>query len=92
MSFSIGDKVIYVTSQERGIIIKVHPPMRGRQMYDVVINGNVGQFSAGNLVADFELTDPFERVMKGLYGVRSDFSQINTSHKIENTSNSSIST
>ena len=92
MSFSIGDKVIYVTSKERGIIIKVHPPMRGRQMYDVVINGNVGQFSAGNLIADFELTDPFERVMKGLYGVRSDFSQINTSHKIENTSNSSIST
>jgi SNF2 family DNA or RNA helicase len=92
MSFSIGDKVIYVVSGEKGIITCVHPAMRGRQLYDVVINGVIGQFSGNNLIADFELTDPFERVKKGLYGVRSDFSQINTSHKIDNTSNSSIST
>lgn len=72
--------------------MKVHPPARGRQLYDVVINGAIGQFSSSNLIADFELTDPFERVAQGLFGVRSDFSQINTSHKIENTSNSSIST
>ncbi len=92
MSFVIGDKVIYVPSQEKGIVVKVHPPARGRQLYDVVINGAIGQFSSSNLIADFELTDPFERVAQGLFGVRSDFSQINTSHKIENTSNSSIST
>lgn len=92
MSFNIGDKVIYVPSQEKGVVVRVHPPARGRQLYDVAINGSIGQFSSGNLIADFELTDPFERVGQGLFGVRSDFSQINTSHKIENTSNSSIST
>ena len=92
MSFIIGDKVIYVTSQEKGVVVKVHTPARGRQLYDVVINGSIGQFSSSNLIADFELTDPFERVAQGLFGVRSDFSQINTSHKIENTSNSAIST
>jgi len=30
MSFVIGDKVIYVPSQEKGIVVKVHPPARGR--------------------------------------------------------------
>lgn len=78
MSFIIGDKVIYVTSQEKGVVVKVHTPARGRQLYDVVINGSIGQFSSSNLIADFELTDPFERVAQGLFGVRSDFSQINT--------------
>ena len=92
MSFIIGDKVIYVPSQEKGVVVRVHPPARGRQLYDVAVNGTIGQFSSGNLITDFELTDPFERVAQGLFGVRSDFSQINTSHKIENTSNSSIST
>ena len=73
MSFIIRDKVIYVTSQEKGVVVKVHTPARGRQLYDVVINGSIGQFSSSNLIADFELTDPFERVAQGLFGVRSDF-------------------
>lgn len=92
MSFSQGDPVIYVPTKQKGFVIKVHEPGRGRQLYDVVIDGTVETFPSTSLTGDFNISDPYERMSKGLFGARSEFSQINTSHKIQNTSNSSVST
>lgn len=92
MPLAEGNRVIYVPTQQKGYVVKVYPPGRGKQLYDVVIDGSVQCFPSTSLIGDFKISDPFERVTAGLFGVRSDFSQINTSHKIRNTSNSSIST
>jgi superfamily II DNA or RNA helicase len=45
-----------------------------------------------NLIADVDLSDPFQRLEQGVFGSYLDFSRLNTSFKIKNTSNNTIST
>lgn len=90
--FKIGDVVIYVNSKEKGVITEVCPPARGRQLYKVSINNIISNCLEGNLMPDVDLSDPFKRLEQGVFGSYLDFSRLNTSFKIKNTSNNTIST
>ena len=90
-TFQIGDSVIYVNSNEKGIIKEVFPPARGRQLYRVSINETIKNCLESNLIPDTDLSDPFQRLRQGIFGSFLEFSKINTSFKIQNTSNNTIS-
>lgn len=89
--YEIGDSVIYVNSNEKGIITEIFPPARGRQLYRVSINNIIKNCLESNLIPDADLNDPFQRLRQGIFGSFLDFSKINTSFKIKNTSNNTIS-
>ena len=89
--FSIGDSIIYVSSNEKGIIKEIVPPARGRQLYRVSIDNTIINCLESNLIPDVDLSDPFLRLKQGVFGSFLDFSKINTSFKIQNTSNNTIS-
>ena len=90
--FTVGDIVIYVNSNEKGVITEVCPPARGRQMYKVSIDNTIRNCLESNLMGDIDLSDPFKRLEQGVFGSYLDFSRLNTSFKIKNTSNNTIST
>ena len=90
--FNVGDIVIYVNSNEKGVITEVCPPARGRQMYKVSIDNSIRNCLESNLMADIDLSDPFKRLEQGVFGSYLDFCRLNTSFKIKNTSNNTIST
>lgn len=89
--FKVGNSVIYISSKEKGIVVKVIPPARGRQLYQVSIDNQVKNCLETNLIPDTDLKDPFQRIRSGIFGSFLDFSRINTSFKIQNTSNNTIS-
>ena len=89
--FQIGDSVIHVNSNEKGIVKRIFPPARGRQLYSVSINNTITNCLESNLIPDTDLSDPFQRLRQGIFGSFLDFSKINTSFKILNTSNNTIS-
>ena len=90
--FNVGDIVIYVNSNEKGIITEVCQPARGKQLYKVSIDNSIRNCLESNLIADIDLSDPFKRLEQGVFGNYLDFSRLNTSFKIKNTSNNTIST
>lgn len=90
--FQNGDTIIYVVSMEKGVVIEVYPLMRGRQLYRVRIGDEDKNCLESNLTPDTDLSDPFIKLKRGIYGTYLDFSRINTSFKIKNTSNNTIST
>lgn len=90
--FKVGDIVIYVNSNEKGVVTEVCPPARGRQLYKVSIDNVIRNCLESNLMADIDLSDPFKRLEQGVFGSFLDFSRLNTSFKIKNTSNNTIST
>ena len=86
-----GDHVIMVDNNIHGTIIKVMPARRGRQLYTVALpQGNIDVLEV-NLKADFNESDPFERCKSGIYGSYSEYSKRNTTFKIKNSNNSTIS-
>ena len=89
--FNIGDKVIKADSEGHGIIIEVMPPRRGRQLYKVSWGSSVTDELEVNLLPDCDITDPFERCMSGIFGSYSEYSKKNTTFKIRNSNNSTIS-
>ena len=89
--FQIGDKVTNVNSQEKGIVIDVLAGGRGRQLYRIRYGNEDKDSLETNLIYDTDLTDPFECCKQGLFGSYLDFSRINTTFKIQNTSNNTIS-
>ena len=90
--YTIGDMVREVVSNRRGQIVSVGQPSRGRQTYDVRFDSstNAETILESFLVEDFDITNPFDRCKKHKYGSYVDFARINTSYKIENSSNSTI--
>lgn len=90
--FKVGDTVIYVGSMERGVVIEVSPFLKGRQLYKVRISNEDKNCLESNLVLDKDLSDPYIKLREGVFGSFLDFSRINTSFKIKNTSNNTIST
>lgn len=60
--FQIGDSVIYVNSNEKGIITEIFPPARGRQLYRVSINNTIINCLESNLISDTDLNDPFQQL------------------------------
>ena len=89
--FNIGDKVINTSSDERGIIIAVHPPRRGMQLYRVKYSDRENDEKSAILNPDVDLTDPFERWRHRIYGHYTEYLKGNTAFKILSTNNSTIS-
>lgn len=89
--FSKGDKVINTNTGEKGFIIEVYPPRRGRQLYKVKYDDRENDESSTILVADVDLTDPFERCRQNYYDHYSEYLKGNTSFKIQSSNNSTIS-
>ena len=89
--FNIGDKVINSDTQERGYIVEVYPPRRGRQLYKVKYDGRVNDESSAVLLPDVDLTDPFERCRQIIYGNYSEYLKGNTAFKIKSSNNNTIS-
>ena len=90
--FQIGSKVIETNSGKHGTVVGVDPYRRGRQTYKVTFEkGEVETQLEADLHADFDLSDPFERCKSGIFGSYSEYSKKNTTFKISNSNNSTIS-
>lgn len=90
--FQIGSKVIETNSGKHGTVVGVDPYRRGRQTYKVTFEkGEVETKLETDLHADFDLSDPFERCKSGIFGSYSEYSKKNTTFKISNSNNSTIS-
>lgn len=90
-NFNIGDRVVKTDSESKGVIVEVMPARRGRQLYKVNWDYGVTDEFEVNLIPDRDITDPYERCMSGIFSSYSDFSKINTTFKIRNSNNSTIS-
>lgn len=89
--FKPGDSVINITTKEEGIVCEVCPPARGRQLYRIRYNDKVEACLEQHLDGFFEIENPFERVRKGIFGNRDQFVLVNTTYKINNSNNNTIS-
>ena len=90
--FSKGDKVIRISSKDKGIIVSIGPCGRGgRQLYKVSFSGVETDELEGNLMPDYNMNDPFERCRNRIYGSFTEFSKINTTFKIRNSNVNTIS-
>ena len=77
--YSKGDKVIRVSSKDKGIIVAIGPCGRGgRQLYRVNFKGIETDELEGNLMADYDVSDPFERCRNNIFGSYTYFLKINT--------------
>ena len=89
--FKIGDPVVKIDSDAHGTVINVRSG-RGRVVYTVVFgDGTQSTVLEPDLRADFDVCDPFERCKSGIFGSYSDYSKKNTTFKIKNSNNSTIS-
>ena len=84
--FNKGDSIIEVLSNRKGNVVSVGAPSRGRQCYEVLFVGSDAPdiVLENYLVADFDISDPYERVQNGSFSTFHDFARINTSYKLEN--------
>lgn len=89
--FSCGDTVLNIVTQQKGVVCEVCPPARGRQLYRVRYNESLETCLEQNLDGFFEIENPFERVRKGIFGTRDQFMLVNTTYKINNSNNNTIS-
>lgn len=89
--FTCGDTVINVVTQQKGVVCEVCPPARGRQLYRVRYDDSLETCLEQNLDCFFEIENPFERVQKGIFGNRDQFVLVNTTYKINNSNNNTIS-
>lgn len=89
--YNIGSKVVHLVSGQHGTIIDVYPSRRGRQLYKVGWpNGNNDELEV-DLSLDCDISDPFERCASGIFGSYSEYAKKNTTFKIKNSNNSTIS-
>ena len=91
--FDIGNKVIEIGTNRRGTIVGVDRPTRAGQTYQVIFLGEFNEETIDEsfLQPSYDVSDPFARCLQKIYGSYSDFSRINTSFKIENSNNNTIS-
>jgi len=90
--FKVGDSVINIRTDERGIITVVHPEIEGRQQYTVQFPQGELRCLERYLERDAVITNPFDKCKRGMFGSCEDFTRINTTFKIGNTSNNTLST
>ena len=89
--FNIGSKVVHLVSGQHGTIVDIYPPRRGRQLYKVGWpTGNNDELEV-DLGLDCDISDPFERCASGIFGSYSEYAKKNTTFKIKNSNNSTIS-
>lgn len=89
--FEKGDSVIKINTNEKGIISSIGACIRGRQLYQVFFNGEERSELEWDLLLDCNIENPFECCRHNMYGTYTDFLRISTNFKINNTSNSTIS-
>ncbi len=89
--YTIGNKVVKIESEKHGTIIEVMPARRGRQLYKVSWGESITDEFEVDLMPDCNLSDPFERCMSGIFGSYSEYAKKNTTFKIRNSNNSTIS-
>lgn len=89
--YTVGTNVILADTNAHGVIVEVKPARRGRQIYRVSFNDGIIDVLEPDLRADFDESDPFDCCKSGMFGSYADFSKINTTFKIQNSNNSTIS-
>lgn len=88
--FNIGDKVVRVGNDAHGTVINVRPG-RGRTLYTVMFPTGAASVLEADLRTDYNVSDPFERCKNGIFGSYSEYSKRNTTFKIRNSNNSTVS-
>lgn len=88
--FNIGDEVIKIDNNAHGTILRIMQG-RGRVIYTVMFESGKTNVLEADLRANFNISDPFERCKSGIFGSYSDFAKKNTTFKIQNSNNSTIS-
>lgn len=87
-----GDQVLNNVSNIAGVVIEVLPAARGRQMYKVMYaDGTTKSDLEKNLTMNVNLTDSFERCKNNIYDSHSDFCLTNTTFKVFNSNNNTLS-
>lgn len=90
--FSKGDGVIHAKSEQKGVIVEVKQAIRGKQPYVVMFeNGSQETVLESFLRPNCDITDHFERCKRGLTASYSEFLKQNTTFKIKNSTNNTIS-
>ena len=89
--YQIGNKVTKANSEKHGTILEVMKPHRGRQLYKVHWGNNITDELEVNLLPDFDIGDPYERCMSGIFGSYWEYSKKNTTFKIRSSNNNTIS-
>lgn len=89
--FKVGDKVIREDSGKKGVVVEVLAETRGRQIYMVNWGEVTNEALEVELIADCDISNPYERCANGMFGTFYEFAQKNTSFKIRSSNNSSIS-
>lgn len=94
--FQVNDKVIFVSTGAKGIITEVIESgkrRRGRQYYRVKWEDNREEPELeGDLMKDFDISEPFQRAEMHVFGTYKEYARKNTTFKIKNSNNNSIST
>lgn len=89
--FKKGQKVVVDDNNRKGYVISDPIETRAGISYIVVINGQEEDVPEEFLRTDFDISNPFDRCLNGLYGNFHEFLRINTSFKIGNSNNNTIS-
>jgi superfamily II DNA or RNA helicase len=89
--FKIGDKITQANTKEKGTIIKIVAERRGQVLYRVTYSDRDCDEREANLKPYTDISDPFERCIGNYYGNYIDFTTVNTSFKILNSNNSTLS-
>lgn len=90
--FNIGDVVTDINTEQRGMIQKVLPFTRGDQKYSVFFaQDDIRDVAESDLERFVEIKDLFDRCVIGDFKGYNDFQVYNTTFKIENSSNNTLS-
>lgn len=90
--FQVGDRVVNIRTNEHGSVLIVHDAVDGRQQYTVVFPSGEARCLERYLERDTIIASPFDKCKRGMFGSCEDFTRINTTFKLENTSNNTLST
>lgn len=90
--FHVGDRVVNIRTNEHGSVLVVHEAIDGRQQYTVVFPSGEARCLERYLERDSTVSSPFDKCKRGMFGSCEDFTRINTTFKLENTSNNTLST
>ena len=90
--YTKGDQIHNESSGLDGVIVDVLPATRGRQTYMVMYSdGSIKSDLEKNLTPKIDLDDAFERCKNRIYGSQSEYCLANTTFKIFDSSNNTLS-
>ena len=91
-ALKVGDRVVSTKTNEEGTVVRILPPSRGRQLITVCYPGGEKDELSCNLRPCYDERDPFARCSNGVFASYAAFALKNTSFKIRNSNNATIST